>query len=1114
MVETNKPLTVYKASAGSGKTFTLAAEYIKLLIREPDNYRFILAVTFTNKATEEMKIRILSQLYGIGHALSDSEDYMDRMRETFPKMADKDIRDRALQALNLILHHYSYFRVETIDSFFQSILRNLARELGLTANLNVSLNDTETKDQAVDNIIEDIDKDNDPILGWIMDYVQEKMDDEKNWNVIGQIKDFGKLIFKEFYKSHQDELRLIMNDPNFFKHYTEKLRTMKAEANETMANYAQAFLQIINDNHLEDKNFSRGNQNAPGYFTKLASGDYNDPKIPNSYITNAIEDPSSMIKKADLGKPESEVIIEQVGPLLAKAEKERQRACIVLNSVELTLDNLNQLRLLGRIEEEVRRINNVNNNYPLSSTQKLLNDLIDKQDSPFIYEKIGGQLKYIMIDEFQDTSTVQWSNFKVLLDDCLAHNNGSLIVGDVKQSIYRWRNGDWRLLQCLSPQNDSRIHLQPLDTNWRSKRNIILFNNAFFSLGSQLTTNLALADLQSTGASTQLLHEAANISSAYGDVKQMVSKKHRDDDEDDAGSVSIQLISSKEYEANMILEVQHTIELLLSKGIEQKKIAILVRRNKHIQDLALYFQQHPITVDGEEKMVSMVSDEAFRLDASLAVNTLVMAMRWLTKPQDRLVTASLVKAYRKVCGDADKPDDTSLFVDKDSLWSDLPSDIVDLQLQLLTIPLMDLAERLYQIFELNRLEGQSAYVCAFFDQLTEFMKNNITGIEEFIQEWDNTISSKTIHSDEIDGIRLLTIHKSKGLEFDNVIIPYCDWDIEKTGDILWMSPQEAPYKDLPIVPVKLSAKKLKSSIYSEEYLSEHLKSLVDNLNLLYVAFTRAGRNLFIIGKKDSAKWPSQLISGVLQSNGIDMRHADEADQEPQMVSLHDLLPNWTLENEEHGSLSFRFGNLCPSEEKAIKQTLNVFEQTEKGVKVKIENYMAKVKFRQSNNSIDFVTPDDELEQQEKRRSYIQTGNILHALFASIQNINDIPQAIDDLEFNGILYDKPLTRQELRRIIDERMKSKQVADWLSPHWKVFNECTILAFDESEGRVREHRPDRVIYDDNQIIVIDFKTGAEHEAHHDQVRRYMDLLRNMGYQNVSGYLWYIRTNRVTAV
>ena len=197
MVETNKPLTVYKASAGSGKTFTLAAEYIKLLIKEPDNYRYILAVTFTNKATEEMKTRILSQLYGIGHALSDSEDYMDRIREAFPKMVDKDIRDRALQSLDLILHHYSHFRVETIDSFFQSILRNLARELGLTANLNVSLNDTETKDQAVDNIIEDIDKDNDPILGWIMDYVQEKMDDEKNWNVIGQIKDFGKLIFKE-----------------------------------------------------------------------------------------------------------------------------------------------------------------------------------------------------------------------------------------------------------------------------------------------------------------------------------------------------------------------------------------------------------------------------------------------------------------------------------------------------------------------------------------------------------------------------------------------------------------------------------------------------------------------------------------------------------------------------------------------------------------------------------------------------------------------------------------------------------------------------------------------------------------------------------------------------
>ena len=320
MTDSTKPITIYKASAGSGKTFTLAVEYIKLLVLNPQNYRNILAVTFTNKATEEMKTRILGQLYGIGNALPDSEDYMDCMRQAFPKMGDTMIRQRAKEALDLVLHNYHYFKVETIDSFFQRILRNLARELGLTANLTVALNDSEVEERAVDNIIENISGDDDPLLTWVMDFVTEKIDDEKNWNVIGQIKNFGKNIFKDFYKEHQRELRRIMDDPEFFKRYTNKLRTMRAEANKTMEALAAEYRKIVDERLITDKDFFQGGKGVPGYYAKIAAGNFTDDKMPNSYVAKAIEDPICLVRKGTEDNPTSQVIISEIGPLLRRTE--------------------------------------------------------------------------------------------------------------------------------------------------------------------------------------------------------------------------------------------------------------------------------------------------------------------------------------------------------------------------------------------------------------------------------------------------------------------------------------------------------------------------------------------------------------------------------------------------------------------------------------------------------------------------------------------------------------------------------------------------------------------------------------------------------------------------
>lgn len=1087
----NRPLTVYKASAGSGKTFTLAVEYIKLLIRDPQNYRYILAVTFTNKATQEMKQRILSKLYGIAHALPDANDYYMEVSKAFPNMEERAIRLHAALALTQLVHNYSYFRVETIDSFFQRILRNLARELDLTANLQVMLNDKEVERQAVDNLIEQIEKDDDPLLQWIMDFVQERMDDDKNWNVIGSIKSFGENIFSDFYKSHQLQLRGIINDGHFFKSYKSKLQKLKANANNQMKDFARQYEAIADRYGLQDSNYSHGHSNVPGYFENLANGNYlgDKPKMPNSYVLKGLGDnPEGLLKKSDIGSAEGNAIVNEVAPLLKKAEAARKKASVTVVSVNITLQHINELRLLGRIEEEVTRINNENNEYLLSNTQSLLHALIDKQDSPFIYEKIGGQLRFIMIDEFQDTSIVQWQNFEVLLNDCIAHDQGSMIVGDVKQSIYRWRDGDWHQLQDLREETCEQVRVQPLSTNYRSERNIVKFNNAFFTAAVNQVSDEAVRNLKDQQAPERLIAEAEEIKSAYADVVQKVP-----DDKPATGRVEVTLLAAEDYDHQMINQVEQVIVDLLQSHIPEDKIAIIVRRKKQIKLLANYFLHHAVTVNGQQVMLNMVSDEAFRLDASLAVNILVKAMKLLVAPDDRLTEAFLVKAYRQIVNPTDN--DASLFIGKATLTAQLPHEMVTERNNLLSLPLIDLAERLYTIFQLKKLEQQSAYVCAFFDQMADFISRHVVGIEEFLEEWNSQLCAKSIHSDEVNGIRMLTIHKSKGLEFDNVIIPFCDWKIEDTRDILWAEPKEEVFNELPLVPLNLYANRLQNSIYKNDYLSEHTKILIDNLNLLYVAFTRASRNLFIFGKNESPQAPSEWLKTLLPN-------------------LQDSLSADLDDNKEAKTFHFTFGVLCPSKKKLDYKQANIFEQKEESVKIKIETTREKKDFMQSHASKDFMTPDDELETLQRRQAYIETGNILHALFASIHNYNEFNQALAQLEFDGVLYEQPMTRDQLKEKIKEKLDNKQIREWFSPHWKVFNECSILYFDQKKGYVRDARPDRVIYDDKQMIVIDFKTGKELPEHITQVQGYMQLLRTMGYTNISGFLWYIHHDHIVRV
>ena len=621
-------LLVYKASAGSGKTFTLAVEYIKHLIENPRAYRQILAVTFTNKATAEMKERIVQQLYGIWKGDRDSEAYLNRIREDLKEDMDtEELRKRAGMALQYMLHDYSRFRVETIDSFFQSVMRNLARELELTPNLNIELNNTEVLDEAVDSLIEKLTPDA-PVMGWLLDYINERIADDKRWNVSDEIKSFGRNIFDESYLEKGGLLRECLKEPQLMKLYKEALKELETEALEQMKAFNDQFEGELEGYGLAPEDLKNGSRGIGSYFRKLRDGRLSDKDVVNATLQGCLANADNWSTKSSKQRKEITALAERsLMPLLQEAERMRPQRCRTVNSCRLTRQHLNKLQLLNHIDEEVKTLNREQNRFLLSDTNALLHRLVREGDSSFVFEKIGASIRNVMIDEFQDTSRMQWDNFRLLLLEGLAQGEDSLIVGDVKQSIYRWRNGDWRILNGLKKSlGHFPIRLETLKVNRRSEANVTDFNNRVFREVVDYLNSLHLAELKT---------ECRELKEAYEDVEQESAKEKA------RGYVRVEFLEpdeERDYTEATLQALGEAVEELLAEGVKLNDMAILVRKNKNIAPIADYFDR--------ELKVPVVSDEAFRLDASQAVCMLVDALRYLSDATDGVALASLVMNYR------------------------------------------------------------------------------------------------------------------------------------------------------------------------------------------------------------------------------------------------------------------------------------------------------------------------------------------------------------------------------------------------------------------------------------------------------------------------------------
>lgn len=1063
------PLVVYKASAGSGKTFTLAVQYIKLLVmaEEPGEYARVLAVTFTNKATTEMKDRILSQLYGIGHGLRSSKVYFKALKvalkeSSIPPLSDDEIRRRCREALHQILHDYSRFRVQTIDAFFQMVLRGLAHELGLTANLQVEISDTEVLSKAVDRIIDRL-QDDPQIFEWILSLVRDRIAGDQRWDVTREVKDFGRTIFNEDYLMRGDQLRTVLSDSQFIRSFMQQLKEREENAIDIIKLLGNQLEKTVYDAGVSYTDFSNGNT-LRSFVEKLKAGDLTVDA--GARILQWIDDPLKLVRRADQAQcPELMAIADEISGQLDNAVRRLQTALYSVNSARLAQAHLKPLCLLDAIDREVAAINAETSRFNLAKTPILLSRMIGESDAPFVFEKLGALLRHVMIDEFQDTSRLQWHNFCALLLESYAKGGSNLLVGDVKQSIYRWRGGDWRVLGDIQHQITPQPLIRHLDVNRRSARNVIQFNNVFFRAAAVELDHLSEAE-------EKAMEGDFSFASAYSDVEQRIPEERPSE-----GYVGLRVLSPETYKRRedwqpvVLDELKEQICSLHEQGLPYSQMTILVRNNFEMESIIDCFAD---ATDWANRP-AIVSDEAFLLSASPAVSVLIAALRVLVKPDDPVASYYL---------HATAPH--------------LPDDGLDAKLA--ELPLYELLETLYALLDLSRMPLQDAYLFAFFDAAADFLYSQGADIHAFLTYWDERLSRQSIPADAVDGIRVITIHKAKGLEFHTVLMPFCTWAFERdrSNDLLWCTPTEAPYDELSLLPITPNSRMAPKSAFARDYAQSHLLSRLDELNTLYVAFTRPKKNLlaWAVGNADGLSKSKRTVGDLIASI-----YPDGCEIGDPVLSVE------VKDDEQDNRLLLDY----------------------KPFSVHMQSYPLHATFRQSNRSqmllASFAEETDDAAASEpvRSRQYIEMGLLLHSVLQQIATEADISRVLDSLEHEGVISRfaddgsyVTVRRSDVEQWLEKGLEDPLVASWFDGSWTLFSECAILTTDK-EGRPKAPRPDRVMVsaDGRLAVVVDFKFGRPHEGYDEQVSDYMRLLSQMLPEaRVEGYLWFVYSGKVSPV
>lgn len=1101
-------LYVRKASAGSGKTYTLAAHYIALLM-QGENYRNILAVTFTNKATAEMKERILTYLHAIATETGpdETQDFLRRVREIAgelgyraEKMTDSFCQAKAAALYKDILSNYDQMRVSTIDTFLQELLAGMVQKLGGAMGYNVELDSNAVIEKAVEKLLTEGAQDEE-IRNSITQYMKGQLDDEKDWNIRKALIEIAKELYKELLQEKEEQL---VTDEKSLKALQDQVAWQDVAAPEISS--LKAELEKVS---FAEEDFTRGDivMNRLANYRAITQGE----NIPDK--DKAFQPFTETIQKALRGETdwkkfykgrEDETSVRQrlqnIQGLVQACRKAYLHDTYVCKF-------LNDLRLMKYLKEQINEILYENNSRLLTETAHKLAQALKPGDADFILEKAGIRYRHIMLDEFQDTSSLQWENFKRLLAEILAGSGSTLIVGDVKQSIYRWRNGDWKIMDGLdkpsaTDDGDEKVLKMHYNTetpqlvkNFRSEREVVKFNLQTFQY-------LARQESESDKRVETIYEEGFEA----GNLHKYYRATEGDKPGHEGGFVQLRFFpqttdnkkadTKKAVRKNILLNLFESMEALLAKGCKASDMLILIRNRREIKEVMNVLDE--MQADGQHPHLAqtrLVSNDSFALEYSRSVNIVIQGMKWVYR-QDKVARQYLLLA---------RPDQSPDLLDQDEVRK---------------MPLTDLAQTLcrkYLCDEECRFTGNDlAYLNSLNDQLKNYIGKNGSDAEGFLRYWDDRLHEKTIASTESGDIRIMTIHSSKGLEADNVFIPFCEWAMEedKRDAKLWceMTTTDGKTILLPIPKNKDTA----DAGFEDEYQQEHLLERIDNLNLLYVAFTRAAKRLYVYAPVACKKKPTKedeerrtYTVGKLLAEEYGMLKA----LQEKCAKGEDIASPDAFEEQQFGKEWWDE----PQEEK--KQGISKpfsFKKAQE-VEATFHSSDSHIVFRQSGDARKYGwNAAEDILPVVDRKAF---GTICHEILAQMGTYTDMEHcetvlkaAVTDYYRRGIIPDQQ-TRKETENILLKTIRQESIRQWFVGQWELLREDAILYLGR-EHEIEERRMDRVMIDGEKAIVLDYKFGQEEKSYQKQVQEYMHILGQMGYKDVSGYLWIANEEKLIHV
>ena len=1051
--------SIYRSSAGSGKTYTLVKEYLKLVLNDTESFKNVLAVTFTNKSAGEMKSRIIEALTKLSRG--EAAELKEKLINEGVK---GNIETSSAFVLKKILHKYSYFSVSTIDSFFHKVIRSFARELKLQLGYNIELDQQAVLDKITDKLLDDAGIDIE-LTGFLEDYIYYSIDDEKGWKIDLKIKELAREIFSERF---------------MIRHGREAGKAGKTKLKE----FIGTLFAIKNDFEGRMKHFSIEAGNLlDEYSLVIDDFPYKKSGFMNYLINNIVTgkfEPGQRAREAsiDINKWFGKTSKPAVKPaaeaglynLLVSAVENYDTNFIKYNTASQLIKTIYITGIFKDLTDKLKKYRDDNNVLLISDINNLLLNVISGDSSPFVYEKIGSFYRNFLIDEFQDTSTFQWRNFFPLIENALSENNASLIVGDVKQSIYRWRNGNMKLLleevkNDLAGFNES-IKEETLNTNYRSKKRIVEFNNSFFKTASEICTSEAPEI------------ESAVIAKAFADAGQLPA------DKSDDGYINIKFykndpesdVTSREFSMAAMIS---NIKQLLLNGYRQKDIMVLVRNNSDAVEAA-----HSL-IDARLKVVS---SDSLLLTNSPKVRLLINIFKYIVDSNNVIARAEILYNYLKYI----KNEDTGLNdIFSDHLVTDhstslfkkcLPGEFfektegIELSSKLSGLGLYDLAEELIMLFGLG--DTADTYLIRFLDVLKKYSNENNSDVYGFINWWeDNKQDNTIIVPDEEDAVRVMTIHKAKGLQAPVVFIPFANWEfgLSANRNMIWVSSDKPPFDTLPAYFVKASSA-LQESYFAADYNEESALTYLDNLNLLYVAFTRAEEKLFIgVPQKGKESFHAgKLIYNTLTNSPVLAESFDTQNYVYENGSVNDNVKK-TEKKSSYGS--YRIGQIVSG---------NIVDKII--VKPEFENYI----------------PENKIKLKELKNR----GIIIHKALSSISNSTavEIEKASQKLVLMGLITEEQ--RADLTEELLEIMAISKVKMWFDSE-NVMNERDIILTDGSI-----YRPDKVIIDNDKAVIVDYKSGVKKDEHIKQIQQYGQILGEMGFKEIEMNLFYLNDLEIETV